>query len=78
MSIILQTVGWLGAAAILSAFALVSFSVLEGDSLAFHILNGAGAIGVVAVSLWKKAYPPAVLNGCWTVISLIAIVRIFL
>jgi hypothetical protein len=42
----------------------------------FQVLNGTGAIGIVIISLHKKAYQPAVLNIIWTLVALIAIINI--
>ncbi len=73
---LLELLGWYGAAAILGAYALVSFGFLPPDSVLYQALNGTGAVGIVAVSLAKKAYQPAALNAVWTVIALVAIVRL--
>jgi len=74
--ILIETCGWYGAFAILGAYALSSFAILSPHSLSYQILNLTGAIGIVLVSLYKKAYQPGVLNIIWTVIALIAIINI--
>ena len=70
--------GWYGTAAILLAYALVSFEVLSPTSLIYQLLNGTGAIGIVIISFAKKAYPPGVLNVVWAIIACIAVLRILL
>ena len=70
--------GWYGTMAIVLAYALVSFAVIEPTNLWYQFLNGTGAIGIVTVSFYKNAYQPGVLNIIWAVIALIAIVRIIL
>jgi hypothetical protein len=67
--------GWYGMAAIILAYALASFSVIKATGLAFQILNGTGALGIVFVSFQKKAYQPGVLNILWTLIAIIAIAK---
>jgi hypothetical protein len=67
--------GWYGMAAILLAYALVSFSVIDAGGLAFQILNGTGALGIVLISLRKKAYQPGVLNIVWALIAIAAILK---
>jgi hypothetical protein len=62
--------------AILGAYFLISFKILESTSLIFQFLNITGAIGIVTVSLYKKAYQPGVLNIIWAIIALLAILRI--
>lgn len=72
-----EIIGWYGTAAIITAFALVSFSVLPPTDLLYHFLNGSGSIAIVYISLRKKAYQPGVLNIIWTLITLIALARIY-
>lgn len=60
------------------AYALASFSVIEATGLIFQILNGTGALGIVFVSFYKKAYQPGVLNLIWVLIAVVAIARRFL
>jgi len=68
--------GWYGTIAIVVAYALVSFSVLSVDSIWYQLLNATGALGIVVVSFYKKAYQPGILNIIWTVIALLAIINI--
>jgi hypothetical protein len=75
---LVETVGWYGAAAIIGAYALTSFGILSSNDLWYQLLNLSGALGIVIVSLPKKAYQPAVLNIIWTLIAVVAMVKIFL
>ena len=72
---IIEAVGWYGTIAIILAYILVSFSFLQPTSIYYQLLNATGAIGIVAVSFNKKAYQPGVLNIIWTIIALMAIVK---
>jgi hypothetical protein len=78
MKKLVELYGWYGMAAILLAYALVSFSVIDARGLAFQILNGTGALGIVLVSFRRKAYQPGVLNIVWTFIAIAAIVKYLL
>lgn len=71
-------VGWYGTGAILLAYALVSFGIMKVDSLTYQILNLTGALGMIVISLIKKAYQPAILNIVWSVVAIAAIVGILL
>ncbi len=71
-----ELVGWYGTFAILGAYALVSFKLITSDSYLYQILNLSGAIGIVAISLIKKAKQPAALNFVWAVIALVAIISL--
>lgn len=75
MKLLYEIVGWYGTVAIVGAYALVSFKVLGADSTIYQLLNLTGALGIVLISLLKKAYQPAVLNIIWTVIAAVALVR---
>lgn len=74
---LIEIFGWYGALAILGAYALVSLGQLPTDSFGYQFLNATGAIGMVMVSLHRKAYQPAVLNIIWVVVAIVALVRIF-
>ena len=78
MDRLIELFGWYGAVAIVLAYALVSFSILEPTNLWYQALNGSGALGIVAVSFYKKTYQPGVLNIVWTVIAFVAILQILL
>ena len=71
----IELFGWYGSAAILLAYALVSFSFLQPTSLTFHLLNATGALGIATDALSKKDYQPGVLNVVWVVIALVAMAR---
>lgn len=72
----LEIFGWYGAVAIISAYALVSFSIIQSNSVLYQLLNLTGAVGIIAVSLAKKAYQPAALNIIWTIIAAIALIKL--
>lgn len=69
-----ELVGWYGAAAIVLAYALVSFKVIPVSSYIYQILNLTGAVGIVIISVTKKASQPAALNAIWALIALAAII----
>jgi len=71
-----EIIGWYGAAAIVGAYALNSFNVISSSSLGYQLLNLTGAVGIVIISMLKKAYQPAALNAIWTVIALAALFKI--
>lgn len=68
--------GWYGMVAIVMAYALVSFSLVQPTDIVYQLLNGTGALGIVLVSFYKRAYQPGVLNIIWTFIAIVAIFRI--
>ncbi len=73
---ITEILGWYGVVAVIGAYALLSFNIVESNSLIFQILNLTGAVGIVVDALDDKNIQPAVLNIIWGIIALIAIVNI--
>jgi hypothetical protein len=71
-----EIVGWYGTVAIVMAYALSSFNVIDSQSITYQLLNLTGAIAIVVLCVNKKIYQPAVLNIVWTLIALIAIMKI--
>ncbi len=73
-----EIAGWYGAAAIVLAYALVTFGALDNQGVPYQLLNLTGAAGIVALSLTKGALQPAVLNVIWFLVALVALARIVL
>lgn len=76
MKLFLETLGWWGAALILAAYALVSFSVVPVQSVWYQALNGFGSVAIVIFSLYKRAFPSVVLNIVWAVIAIVSILKV--
>ena len=72
----IELFGWYGMVAIVLAYTFVSFYVLQPTSIIYQLLNATGALGIVMVSFYKRAYQPGILNVIWTVIAVIAILKI--
>ena len=78
MKTCIEVCGWTGAVMIFTAYALLSFSVLQPTSLTYLILNALGSLGIIIVSYYKQAYPPMVLNIAWVFVAAVGIVRMVL
>jgi hypothetical protein len=76
IKIIAEIAGWYGAAAILSAYTLVSFDIVAGDGLVFQLLNLTGAVGIMVIAIYKKVLQSVVLNIIWSAIAIVAIIAI--
>jgi len=68
--------GWIGAALLLGAYALVSTKRLEGDSVAYQGLNLLGSAMLIVNSFYYGAYPSVGVNVIWIGIALCSIVRV--
>ena len=73
---LVELFGWYGAAAVVGAYALVSFSIIDASGLLFQLLNVSGAAGILAVSLRKKVYQSVVLQIVWASIGFVALAQI--
>ena len=76
--VLLDAAGWIGAAALLSAYALVSTGRLPGQSMAFQALNLIGAAGLLANSAFHGAWPSSALNLVWLFLGFHAAARILM
>jgi hypothetical protein len=68
-----DAIGWVGAVALLIAYALVSSKRLEGDSAAFQLLNISGSILLAANTIFYGSYPSTFVNLIWAGIAVFSI-----
>jgi hypothetical protein len=73
---IIETLGWYGVVAILSAYALLSFNIIISDSFFYQFLNFTGASIIALLSFYKHNLQPAVLNVIWALIAIVALSQI--
>ncbi|MGD8553279.1 MAG: hypothetical protein PVG02_06435 [Anaerolineales bacterium] len=74
-TLIMDLIGWLGAALVLSAYFLVSTRRLNGDSTSFQWLNLAGGLGLLINTLFYRAYPSSLVNVVWILIASVTLLR---
>ena len=67
--------GWLGAALILGAYALISAGKLQPRATLYQLMNIVGAAGFIINSGWNGAYPSAALNVVWLMIGSYTLLR---
>lgn len=73
--LIMDLLGWLGAAALLLAYGLVSSRRVRGDSLAYQVPNVVGSLLLVVNTLYYGAYPSSFVNVLWIAIALYTLAR---
>jgi len=71
-----EAAGWYGTAAIVGAYALISFKLIPSDGYIYQLLNLTGALGIIVVSIKKGVRQPAVLNAFWAVIAIVALISL--
>ena len=69
MLILVEVVGWLGAALILLAYILVTLGRLTGRSALFQGMNLVGAAFFTVNGWWHGAMPSATLNIIWALFA---------
>jgi chromate transport protein ChrA len=74
--VIIETIGWYGPVALILAYALVNFDAIKADSYVFQLLNLTGAIAIIVISAAKRVYQSVVLNIFWSIIAIVALVRL--
>jgi hypothetical protein len=73
MKFAVEVIGWVGAALILGAYALLSSGRLKSASLSYHLMNILGAAGFVVNSGYNGALPSAAMNLIWIGIGVYAL-----
>jgi hypothetical protein len=73
MAVFIDLLGWIGAAALLSAYWMVSTRRTDGAAMSYQTLNLFGSVLVLLNSLYYGAYPSVAVNGVWIVIGVYAI-----
>ena len=73
MKVAVEVIGWVGAALILGAYALLSTGRLRAESLTYQLMNILGAAGFVVNSGWNGALPSAAMNVVWMGIGIYAL-----
>jgi hypothetical protein len=68
-----DAIGWVGAAALLLAYAMVSSRKLEGNSTAYQFLNAVGSLLLAANTIFYRAYPSSFVNLIWMGIAVFSI-----
>ena len=74
-STVIDILGWIGAALLLLAYALVSNRKLTGDSMRFQLLNLSGGLMLAINSGYHGALPSVAVNAVWIVIGLATLLR---
>lgn len=72
----IELAGWLGTAALLLAYGLVSTRRLAGDSRPYQVLNLIGGGLVLVNSFYHRAMPSVAVNVFWIAIAVFALSRI--
>lgn len=75
MNLVMEIVGWIGAALVLAGYGLLSAHKLDSRSVTYQLLNIGGSLGLVINTLWNGAIPSAAVNVIWMAIGMHAVWR---
>lgn len=67
---LIEIVGWVGAAILLVAYGLVSYGRVDGRSRVYQALNTLAGLLLAANSVWHRAWPSVAVNIIWMGIAL--------
>jgi hypothetical protein len=76
-NVTVEIAGWYGMTAILIAYAMVSFGLLDAGGAVFQILNLTGALGIITISAYKNVKQSVVLNIFWAGVAVVALFKLF-
>lgn len=71
----IDILGWIGSAAVVTAYALISLHKTTGGSRFYQALNLVGSVGLVVNTAYYRAYPSTFVNLVWLVIAALALVK---
>ncbi|HID04391.1 MAG TPA: hypothetical protein EYH45_08005 [Candidatus Caldiarchaeum subterraneum] len=69
MSLVVDAIGWTGAALIIIAYFLITKRIVDGKSRLYHLLNLVGGIGLGYNTYYYTAYPSTIVNILWIIIA---------
>ena len=72
---VIQGISLIGAGLILSAFALNQFGFWHSSEMRYSLINFIGAFILSVIAVIEKQYGFLLLEGTWSIISLLAILR---
>ncbi|HMH33000.1 MAG TPA: hypothetical protein VK543_08210 [Puia sp.] len=72
---LIDIVGWIGSAMIVTAYALNMNKRMAADAVSYYLLNIIGSACLIVNTIYHHAIPSAVVNIVWIFIAVIALVQ---
>ncbi len=73
-----ECIGWTGAIFSLSAYSLNSLNFILSQSKEYLIMNIVGCFFLIIYTYYKKAYANSVLNSIWLLMTVVALIKVYL
>ncbi len=74
-NLVVEVIGWMGAALLLAAYFLISAKRLHGRSKIYHLMNLLGGAFIALNSFVNSAFPSTALNAVWSSIAVYGLYR---
>lgn len=71
-----EILGWVGVVFVLGSYCLLATGIIDGNSWVYHVLVLTGSVFIAVISYIRRVYQPMVLNICFSVLAIVALVRI--
>lgn len=71
----IDVLGWVGAAAVLTAYGMVSSNRVTGTARSYQALNAIGSVLLTVNTFYYRAYPSSFVNVLWLMIALWGLTR---
>ncbi len=71
-----ETIGWIGAVAILADYALMGLGILDGNTIIYHIIFLLGSAGLAVITYRHRAFQSFTVNTIFICLAFVAIVRL--
>ncbi len=75
---VVEAVGWTGASFSLAAFSLNSLNIIQSQSVSYLLLNIVGCAFLITYAVYKKAHASWVLNTVWLLMTIVALLKVWL
>jgi hypothetical protein len=75
MKLLIDILGWAGAATVIAAYGLNSYNKIKPDSFVFQLLNFVGAIFLIINTVYIESYPSLFINIVWLIIASSALLK---
>jgi hypothetical protein len=74
----MDLIGWSGAVFSLLAYSLNSLNYIVSQSKEYLVMNVIGCFFLIIYTFHKKAYANSVLNTIWLLMTIVALIKVYL
>jgi hypothetical protein len=74
-NLLIEIVGWIGAALVVMAYFLITYKKLDRESKIYHGMNLVGALLTGINAAINQAYPSTAINVMWGVVAIYGLIE---